>query len=255
MKTAMIRGVDAAAKPAQPIVWLHGWGMSSAIWEAVPAFSRPGSIALDLPGHGVRDWDPSLGADLGRWADDLLSRAPPRAIWVGWSLGGLLAMEVARRAPDRVAGLLLLAATPYFVAQGDGECGMRSEVMGQFEQGLQQDLALTRQRFLALQVVGAEDARRLRGVLADLAGQVGADPEALAAGLALLRDSDLRQGLAGLRAPVRVVLGGQDRIVPPCVADVYRHLLPDAPVEILPGAGHAPFLHVPERVNQWLDTW
>lgn len=226
------------------VVWLHGWGMSSAIWRAVPEFACFDSHALALPGHGGEPWDRALGSDITRWALFLLARAPERAIWVGWSLGGLLALEVARLAPERVAGLCLLASSPCFTVRENWPCAMSAETFAQFEAGLAQDHALTLRRFLALQTVGADDAKQVRGLLnAAALDAAQVDVRALHAGLALLREVDQREVLAALNVPVAVMLGGLDRIVPPCVALAYQALSPNVRVWTQPGAGHAPFLY------------
>ncbi len=247
------RGEDLAGRP---VVWLHGWGMSSAIWQAVPEFARFDSHALSLPGHGGEPWDVALGSDLTRWAEWLLARAPQNAVWVGWSLGGLLALEVARLAPERVAGLCLLASSPCFTLREDWPCAMSAATFAQFEAGLAKDHALTLRRFLALQTVGAEDAKQVRGVLnAAAVDAARVDVRALRAGLALLREVDLREVLAGLTVPVAVLLGGMDRIVPPCVATAYQALNAAARVVTLPHAGHAPFLYVGGEGMQDVLSW
>ena len=228
----------------RPVVWLHGWGMSPAIWQAVPAFARFDSCALSLPGHGGEPWDNALGSDVTRWASWLLARAPQQAIWVGWSLGGLLALEVARLAPERVAGLCLLASSPCFTVREDWPCAMSAETFAQFEAGLAQDHALILRRFLALQTVGADDAKQVRALLGAAAlDAASADVRALKAGLEVLRLADLRQALAGLKMPLAVMLGGLDRIVPPCIAEVYQNAQPGARVLTHARAGHAPFLY------------
>ncbi|TQV65459.1 MAG: alpha/beta fold hydrolase [Halothiobacillaceae bacterium] len=251
----MIRGDRGATKPAPPTVWLHGWGMSSAIWRSVPVAMQAHAVRLDLPGHGGHPWKDELGSDLTRWAEEVLGRAPQHAVWVGWSLGGLLAMEVARIAPERVEALVLIGATPRFVAKGDGGCGMRPDIFARFEAGLLQDPVLTMQRFIALQVVGAEDARRTRRWLAASVADAPAECAALKAGLEILRDADMCAGLGGVKRPAKVILGGRDQIVPPCVEGLYRACMPDAQVTVLAGAGHMPFLQAPDRVGEWVESW
>ncbi|MGD9887743.1 MAG: alpha/beta fold hydrolase [Halothiobacillaceae bacterium] len=241
--------MNHVGKEQLPVIWLHGWGMSAAIWQALPAFAAHDSYALDLPGHGATPWDAALGSDVTRWAEALLERAPPRALWVGWSLGGLLALEMARIAPERMAGLYLIASSPCFVAKDGWSCAMREETFAQFEEGLAQNHALTLRRFLALQTHGADDALRVRGVLnAAALDAERADVGALRAGLGLLRQADLRQVVPSLRLPFAVMLGGLDRIVPPCMADVYKAWQPGAAVLMRARAGHAPFLDMSNDV-------
>lgn len=248
----------------QPVVWLHGWGMSPAIWRAVPEFKRFYSYALALPGHGgevtvqANDsaWDEALGSDITRWATWLLARAPERAVWVGWSLGGLLALEVARLAPQRVAGLGLLASSPCFTVREGWPCAMSAKTFAQFEAGLAQDHAATLRRFLALQTLGAEDARAVRALLdAAALDAASADVRALQAGLEILRQADLRQALAELQVPLAVMLGGMDRIVPPCMAEVYREAQSGAKIVTRARAGHAPFLYADRDGEPGLLSW
>jgi len=133
---------------------------------------------------------------------------------------------------------------------------MSAETFAQFEAGLAQDHALTLRRFLALQTVGAEDAQRVRGVLnAALLDAARVDVRALKAGLEILRQADLRQALAELKMPLAVMLGGLDRIVPPCIAEVYRDVQPGVKVLTHARAGHAPFLYVGGEDGQNLLSW
>ncbi|MEW6445277.1 MAG: alpha/beta fold hydrolase [Pseudomonadota bacterium] len=250
----MIRGEGGDANPALPVVWLHGWGMGSAVWGATPGWCGHGAAMLDLPGHGEQPWDEGLGDDLERWARALLDRAPARAVWVGWSLGGLLAMAAARLAPERVAGLTLLAASPRFVAPDAGGCGMASELFRQFKSGLEHDLQGTLRRFIALQTLGVSDARGVRLRLQSaLDAMPTPDLRALRAGLSLLEHGDMLAELSLIRSPVRILLGGRDRLVPPCVAGRYARALPSAGIEILPEAGHLPFIHEPAALRRALD--
>jgi pimeloyl-[acyl-carrier protein] methyl ester esterase len=240
-----------------PLVLLHGWGMNPAIWSALPDRLAPGHerLALALPGHGGAPW-PAVGHDLPDWAAACLAQAPQRAIWLGWSLGGLVALQAARQAPERVRALILIGATPRFTQAVDWRLAMPEATLAQFHHSLLEDQAATLQRFLTLQVRGSEQAPHLLKQLRQaLKVAPAGHPEALRLGLELLRDADLRGPLPDIRPPQLWLFGERDTLVPVAVAERLRLLLPEAHCERLPGAAHAPFLSHPAAVAEHINTF
>ena len=86
------------------IVLLHGWGAQGSIWNEIAAdlAARYRVTMIDLPGHGKspeseREPEPTLASLTARVAQV----APTRATWLGWSLGGMVAMQLASETPQR----------------------------------------------------------------------------------------------------------------------------------------------------------
>jgi pimeloyl-[acyl-carrier protein] methyl ester esterase len=227
----------------EPVVLIHGWGFNSSVWGAIGEGLSPRYRAylVDLPGHGASPTPPP-GLSLAAAATVVAAAVPERATWLGWSLGGLLALAVAESHPSSVERLLLVATTPRFLRGPDWPHAVAPETLAAFAEDLERDVAGTLARFIALQVRGIPDATRaaraLRTAL-QTAGLPGTD--ALALGLGWLRDSDLRGALPGLACPGRWLLGERDTLVPAAVLDDLRRLRPDWPGEVIRGAGHAPF--------------
>lgn len=226
------------------LVLLHGWGMNGAVWETVAeSLSADYRVTIiELPGHGHSPFAGGLDS-LRDWARACLSAAPDRAVWIGWSLGGQIAVQAALLSPRRVSGLVPVAASPCFV-QADGwpHAVARGTLAG-FAATLRDDPRTTLERFLALQVRGSAEARpTLRRLRQGLSDRPDPDPAALDRGLELLRETDLRDRLAGLQCPSLWLLGQRDTLVPAGVAEDIERLLPAARVRVIPGAGHAPFL-------------
>jgi len=238
-----------------PIVFLHGWGLNGRIWHAlVESLPERACLAPDLPGYGnapfVTPYDPDT------LADRLATSAP--AILVGWSLGGLVALAWAARRPDTVRGLVLVGATPAFVRRDDWPHGMATELFDEFARALAQDWRATLQRFLALQARGGEAARRvIERLRAELFAHGEPVPETLAAGLELLRNTDLRPRLPAVRCPTLIVHGGHDTLCPPAAAEWLAANLAHARLALLPRAAHAPFLSHPDefvaRLTEFID--
>ena len=100
----------------RPIVLLHGWGLSSAVWAPLQAQLDPQLTVLapDLPGPGNAA---PAGDTLESWAEALLKHIPDDSMLVGWSLGAQLAMHLAGHAPKKNAprGPFLLGPCPAYI--------------------------------------------------------------------------------------------------------------------------------------------
>jgi pimeloyl-[acyl-carrier protein] methyl ester esterase len=202
---------------------------------------------MDLPGHG-RSPALSGSTNLEAMARACLAAAPESAIWLGWSLGGMVAMQAALLAPERVQALVLVSTTPRFVAGEDWRAGMALETLDKFAAELRTDFRTTVQHFLTLQVRGDEHAREiLRALRQEVFAHGEPTTEALAVGLDILRATDLRARLAGIHQPALVITGGRDRLTPPQSGEAMAGMLPEAQLLSVPDAAHAPFLSHPNR--------
>lgn len=232
------------------IVLLHGWGLHAGLFATL-AERLAGSCRVtlvDLPGHG-RSQDMPATYTLDILSDILAPLAERPAVWLGWSLGGLVAMNLALRHAGRVRGLALVGATPRFVQAADWPQGMAPEVLAQFVADLERDYRATLNRFLSLQTGGDAQARaQLKTLRAGLFAHGEPQSQALQAGLGLLRDTDLRARIAAIAAPALVIHGSRDRLVPVAAGDWLAARLPRARALRIDGAGHAPFLSHPDRV-------
>jgi len=241
------------------LVLLHGWGMHSGIWGDLydQLSDRYRVTTVDLPGHGRSPaLAPSHATDLGRVAAAVAEVVPERAAWLGWSLGGLVAMQAALAFPERVSRLILVATNASFVRRPGWPYAQTAATLDGFAAELCGDYRAVLQRFLALQAWGSEDARRQVRLLRERLFVHGEpDPRALAAGLTLLEESDLRGALTGISLPVLLMAGENDGLVPPVAVEKMAQLLPDARLERVPGAGHAPFLSHPARFQTMIGAF
>ncbi|HET9482666.1 MAG TPA: alpha/beta fold hydrolase, partial [Xanthomonadales bacterium] len=110
------------------VVLVHGWAMHSGIFAPLVKLleARCTLHLVDLPGHG-RSAEREGPLELGGTAQRLLS-VLPRATWIGWSLGGLVCLEAARRAPEQFDALALIATSPCFVRHDEWPHGVEHAV-------------------------------------------------------------------------------------------------------------------------------
>lgn len=226
-----------------PLVMLHGWGLNSAAWAPLlPRLEQRFRLVLvDLPGHG-RNRAAAVGSGLADWAAAVAEVAPPGSAWLGWSLGGQVAMTAALAGHD-IRRLVLVATTPRFVTAPDWPCAVPAEVLAGFAASLAQDHDKTVRDFLSLQLRGdMRAASLLRTLRALLAASPAPDPAALAAGLEILAHTDLRLQLPALAHPALVLAGERDRLTPAAAGQALAAALPEGRCRVLAGAAHAPFL-------------
>ncbi|MCK7595052.1 pimeloyl-ACP methyl ester esterase BioH [Pseudomarimonas salicorniae] len=234
-----------------PLVLLHGWAMHGGIFAPfAERLAQQRTLHLvDLPGHGHSA--PRQGAfNRDALLDQLFAELPP-APWLGWSLGGLIAMQAALRAPERVASLVLLCASPRFVRGADWPHAVEREVFAQFEAGLRQDYRATIDRFLALEAHGSDHMREeLRTLRAEVYARGEPARHALEDGLHVLESEDLLTGLPQLAVPSLWIAGRRDRLVPWQGMQAAAGLCPGGRFLRIDGGGHAPFLSHADEVAE-----
>lgn len=221
---------------SRSIVLLHGWAYRPSLWQ---------TLADEFPER--RLLAPNLmpeGETLADWTDALSSTLPETSLLVGWSLGSMLALCLARRHPERVAGMLLIGATPCFVAGESWNHGLDAEVVARFQTDFARSPERTLKRFLALQVLGEQDRTRLSSHLETHLAQ-GPEYQGLAAGLRLLAESDLRDSLPGDARPCLLLHGQNDALMPVSAARFLHEHLSGSRLRIEPNSGHAPLFTQP----------
>jgi len=238
-----------------PIVLLHGWGLSSAVWAPLTAQLSP-QLALhapDLPGHGDA---PVAGDTLADWADALLPALPDGATVVGWSLGAQFALHLAAHAPRKVARLVLIAASPRFVQGDDWPNAMPVDTLTEFRRSFDLDPAATQRRFIALQALGDAARREVSATLtAALTPADASHQRALATGLRLLADTDLRPLVGHIAQPVRLLHGSADTLMPVAAAEWLADQLPNGRLSVFQHSGHAPFASRPADCATLIESF
>ena len=210
------------------LVLLHGWGSSSACWRsALPLLRNHFNVTLvDLPGHG-RSAD--YVASFEQFTRDLFDQLPAQAIYLGWSLGGMIATRIAADFPERVTALITVASNPSFIQRDDWPAAMPAATFADFLARFNQNPARGIKRFDLLQ--------------GGVAGSELGNPETQYDLLHWLAELDNRQSIDQLRCPSLFLFGEKDGLVPVAVR---QQIKPSENVRVFPDSGHQIFLEEPE---------
>lgn len=183
-------------------------------------------------------------------AERVLAAAPDRFALAGLSMGGYVAMEILRRAPERVERLALLDTTAR--ADAPDQTQRRKDAValargGGFEKIMPTMLvSLVHPDHLALERVG--------GVAKDMARAVGADAF-VRQQTAIMHRPDSRPGLPRVTCPTLVLVGADDMVTPLDRAQEMAELIPHSRLEVIADCGHLSTLEQPEAVSAALCRW
>lgn len=225
-----------------PLVLLPGLMCDSQLFhEQIMALSAEHAIMVAPVSGGER---------LEEIASSLLDQLPARFALAGHSIGGMVAMEILRRAPDRVTRLALidtspLAETPQ--AAADYEPAIIKLKSGRLEEAVQ---TLVPAEALA-------PGQRRQAVVAEqvaMAMRVG-EGAIIRQIRALQRRRDYQSALRRCRVPTLVLCGAEDALMPMKRHGFMAELIPYARLEVIEGAGHLAPLEQPEAVTAALRAW
>ncbi len=236
----------------RPLVLLHGWAMSAAVFSEIGALLADDFRLLipDLPGHGhsspaMQNNLAAISADLLGWLDAVVEG--PSAL-VGWSLGGMLAMEMASREAIAVDRLVLIGTTPRFTLSDDWPYGLPAVQVRALARNLERRFEATLADFFALAFAGEKIAdERLRKIRSFAVKRSPLPDRDAALGLLnMLAVQDQREILPAIKQPVMVLHGELDQISPFAAGKYLSETFAGGHLEAFAGVGHGPFLSQPQ---------
>lgn len=235
----------------QDIILLHGWGMHGGLWGTFKTrLAEHFRVhVIDLPGYGYSKNVISqvtkeiINLDtISETIEKYIQQINKPVVLLGWSLGGLVTLNILKRNNVAVIKCILVATTPCFTKRTGWDKAMEQSVFDDFSGSLTTDYKKTLQRFLTLQTRGSEiDRDSLRELKNKLKERGEPDLEALTAGLNILSETDLRDS-GKYDLPTMVILGEKDTLVPVTVKDEFAKLFSNLDCLVVKRTGHAPFL-------------
>lgn len=228
-----------------PLVLLSGWGCDARIWQPLAPYWPAGLRVTtpDWPGYGAR---PPLDAPacLDALATAMDTDLPVEALWVGWSLGGLLAAALLDHLPAP-RGVVLLGIGSRFCHAG----GVSHAALATFRRAFARDPHTALAHFRRWQLNGESQPQRAHHQLQRLLGEAIADTATLTAGLEWLAQLDVGQSLNQASCPVWRLSGGRDPLL---AAELRAPALLDNSDRRLFDAGHCPMLSQPAALAEHL---
>jgi len=234
-----------------PLVLLHGFPLSSAIWDPLrPALAEVARLVTpDLRGFGGSD-KPDGGYAMAELAADVVALADAlaldRFVLGGHSMGGYVAMRVAAASPERLAGLILIDT------RAEADSPEAAERRTAAVSAIGRDGGGAWLDDFVPNLVAAPTRERAPRLVAELRAIAATVPGHVLAGCQLgMRDRpDSRELLARLDVPALVLVGAEDAITPPEAAAAMAAALPRATLAVVPGAGHTPSVERPIQVAE-----
>ena len=234
---------DAGPETGTPLLLVHGHPFDRTMWHPqLQRFSAERRVIVpDLRGYGA---SPGMVDGWADFADDLVGLLDglrvPRAVVAGLSMGGQIVLELQRRHPGRVAGLLLADTT----AAGEPDRDQRLGVAGRLlDEGMDP---------YAVEVLYRMVSRHASSAVADhvLAMMRATDPAGAAAAQRARADRpDHLPRLGSVAVPTVVVVGAEDEFTPPADVRAIAERVPGAELTIIDGAAHLPNLEQPDAFN------
>lgn len=248
-------------RDAQPIVFHHGWPLSSDDWDNQMIFFLSKGyrvVAHDRRGHGRSD-QTDTGNNMDTYADDVVALAKAldlkNAVHIGHSTGGgEVARYVARSEPGRVAKAALLGAvTPIMGQTASNPNGVPLEVFDGFRSAITANRA---QFFIDVPSgpfygFNREGASVSQGLINNwwrqgMAGGIKAQYDCITA----FSETDFSDDLKRINVPVLILHGGDDQVVPvEETAKAAIKLVKNGTLKIYPGLSHGFFATHPDRIN------
>ncbi|MFT5594655.1 MAG: pimeloyl-ACP methyl ester esterase [Oceanicoccus sp.] len=240
-----------------PVIFcIHGWASNAQVFKPLADLFTDHFqfIAVDLPGFGDSAYQAG-DYKLDKLVNDLLAVAPEKSSWLGWSLGGMLAVQAALDSPTRIEKVMTICSNAKFLADRKFKQGVPSPLYNGFIESID-DVRVTLRRFAALTVVGEkQDMLQSLKWLQQNTQVPTPSADTLKASLDLLALIDNQVALKNIQQPCLHMLATDDAIVPYKVSQTLNKLNDKHLTSFVPNASHACLVTQPQLVANGILTF
>ena len=243
-----------AGSHGEPILFIHGFPMTGHIWDKQLSTlsSHFRCFALELPGYGQspepKNFAPSINTFADSVADFIRGNTLSPVHIAGISLGGMIAMNIARRHPDVLKSLILLHTT----AASDSAAlqSQRTDIIKHIKRGGLDAFATD----FADVLIGPNTKPQVR---ADYIRMMkGASPDVVIKGMKALRDRHAETPyLSDIAVPTLVVAGDQDKRTKASMMQKFAAQIPNSTYKLIKDCGHVSPIEQPEILSALLGDW
>lgn len=230
------------------IVMIPGWRLGRGPLE--PLASALDADWYDLPGYRATPFT----ADFTDAVAGVIAAVPQGTLLVGWSLGAMIALAAAARAPHHIGGVVAIGGTPSFITREGWPFGLTPDALAEFRAAILADEPGMLPRFVGGFNRGEPDSKALTSAILQCADPAPA-LDILLAGLDWLATVDLRAQLATIEPPVLVVHGENDPLIPFDAGRAIAKQVPHGALMAIPNAAHAPFLRHTKEITEKISSF
>lgn len=238
----------------EPLALLHAFPLQSAMWKRqLKGLARKHRVVCpDLPGFGASEVVSGSSSPMDRMGDSvavlLETLRIGRAVVGGCSMGGYVALALARRYPNLVRGLVLTNSRANADTE-EGRANREKTAQAVMKRGL-----IEVEETLGPKLLGPNASPEVREeVLAMIRAASKVGTAAASRGMAGRLDN--REWLSRCACPVLVIAGDADQVIPRAESEEMARIAPKGELVVLPGAGHLAPMEQPEAWNAAVEAW
>lgn len=226
------------------IVWIHGFPLNSQVFEAQSKIRGAEHKTPDLPGFGKQPPAPAIQG-IGDYATYVLHSSPKEAVFAGLSMGGYICFAIARMAPERVRGLILIDTK-----ETADTADARKARYDMIEKVQTEGINPVVESMLPKMVVNESLKPKVRQIMESCSKE-----GVMAALRTMAERPDSSDLLPRITAPTLIVVGEKDTITPPSEAERMKSAMPNASLLEIANAAHLSNMEKPDELNTAVEQF
>ncbi|WP_075432442.1 alpha/beta fold hydrolase [Buchnera aphidicola] len=230
------------------LVFFHGWGLDSNIWTYILTILKPyyNIYFIDFPGFGKNIKEPLK--NFNEISQKILKKLPEKVIWIGWSMGGLMATDIGLKYPERTKGIILITSSPCFIEKKNW-LGIKIVTLKK----IKKEILTNYSNFLkSFQVLHIKNKLKINIHVLNFnnikKNFLKPTKNSIKYGLKWLIQIDQRKKICNIQVPLLQIYGSLDNMVPARIDVKLKNLYQKHYSYVIPYSKHAPFFSHPKEL-------